>query len=146
MTTDDAAKLLATYQLTGSVRKTARELHLAPMTVSNRLKAAGVAVKPEPVSLVGTKKGHPPYDWTAAYSQRETALLNLVDGHIEANDFRVRDLVGAVKIIGDARYREQHPEFQGNRTVIDQSQHVHVTTNEALAALREAKTLLPDGR
>lgn len=109
MTPDQAATLLATYQLTHSVSETARQIGVSKPTVSRHLKRAGVAVAAEPESLRLTKKRTGSgVNWVEAYSRRETALLDLVDQKMD--DFRPRELIGATKIIGDARYREEHPE------------------------------------
>lgn len=107
MTTDQAAELLATYNLTGSVSETARQLGISKAHASVQLRRAGAVTKPEPQQFANKKQKT---DWIAAYSQRETKLLDLVDAKMD--DFRPRELIGAVKIIGDARYREEHPELQ----------------------------------
>ena len=110
MTTKEAAIVLATYALTGSVRETARQLGRSPSDVSRKLKAAGAAVKPEPASFQGTKKGRKPLniDWAAAFGSRNVTMLGIVDEKMHG--FRPRELIGAIKIFDDARYREEHPE------------------------------------
>ena len=100
MTHDKAAELLATYELTGGrVRETARQLGLAPSTVSEHLKAAGLAPRG-----VSPRK----INWTAAWGRRELKTLELIDK--KAPEASFRDLSIFSGIAADKRYREEHPE------------------------------------
>ena len=105
MTTEDAAILLATYQLTGSVSETARQLGIAKSTASVHLKRAGV----QPVPAFANKKEKT--DYLKAWADSEGMTLKLIAE--KAPEARFRDLSIYAGIAADKRYREQHPEFQG---------------------------------
>ena len=138
MTPDQAADLLATLTLNGgAVRKTARQLGRSPGTVSKLAKKAGQAVAA--ASGNGNVKKR---DYTELWGNaEELAVTRGVDLLPVSSLGQVAIFSG---IAADKRYREEHPEFQGNRTLIDQSQHVHIDTNAALEALILAQKQLKE--
>lgn len=112
MTTDQAATILADYQLTGSLSQTARNLKLNKAIVHRALKKAGAVTQPEPESLRNTKDKT---DWAAAWGMREQKGLEIVDKRLglepgDAGAASFRDLSIWTGIASDKRYREEHPE------------------------------------
>ena len=102
MTPDQAATLLATYALTGSVSETARQIGRAKSTVSEHLKRANVQ-RPNVHPNAKTKT-----NWADAWGRREDTMLALIDE--KAPDAKFRDVAIFAGIAADKRYREEHPE------------------------------------
>lgn len=137
MTTDDAAKLLATYELTGSVSETARQLGKAKSTVSEHLKNARIVVQRHPELATELKEKN----WAAAWGQREQKGLEIVDERITKSDTATWDIMRWTGIAADKRFREEHPETAKGVYVDARHQTINVTEN-ALIGLREAQRLL----
>ena len=150
MTTDQAAELLSTLTLNGGAgtkgakARTARQLKVSRSTVTRTLQKAESGVNSLSAVVQQAKKREYAEIWGHAEELAVEKGVSLV-----AKAKTARNLPAVATFAGiaaDKRYREEHPEFQGNRTLIDQSQHVHIKTNAALEALIEARKQLRDGR
>ena len=120
----------------GNVKRTALQLGIPRTTLKTwRDKTSSVAdiIPPE------TKKAY-----IDLWGQAETVCAERII-YLAPLSENLRDIAFSGQVANKARYTEQHPEFQGNRTLVDQSQHIHIETNAALEALIEARKLLKEG-
>ena len=137
MTTDQAARMadaLATLKANGgNVKRTALQLGIPRTTLKTwRDKTSSMAdiIPPE------TKQ-----TYIDLWGQAETVCANRIISLAPLSE-NLRDVAFSGQVANRARYTEQHPEFQGNRTLIDQSKHVHLSTNAALEVLIKAQKQL----